>query len=58
MENPPSKLSYTVWGRTVTIEREHSDIGLDDFKEDLYALARASGWSEEQVKEIFNEHDD
>ena len=42
--NPPSKFTATMWGKTVTIELDHSDINLNELMDIFKGLAIASGF--------------
>jgi hypothetical protein len=42
--NPPSKFTATMWGKTVTIELDHSDIDLNEVMDIFKGLAIASGF--------------
>ena len=42
--NPPSKFTATMWGKTVTIELDHSDIDLNELMDIFKGLAIASGF--------------
>lgn len=42
--NPPAKFTASMWGKTVTIELDHSDFDLSELMEIFKALAIASGF--------------
>ena len=42
--NPPSKFTATMWGKTITIELDHSDIDLNEVMDIFKGLAIASGF--------------
>ena len=42
--NPPSKFTATMWGKTVTIELDHSDIDLNELMDIFKGLTIASGF--------------
>lgn len=42
--NPPSKFTATMWGKTVTIELDHSDFDLSELMDIFKGLAIASGF--------------
>ena len=42
--NPPSKFTATMWGKTITIELDHSDIDLNELMDIFKGLAIASGF--------------
>ena len=49
----PYKITIQQYDTKVSIEKDHSDISLEDFAEMLYHISKAVGWSEEQLKDIF-----
>jgi|TARA_R110000822_G_scaffold69985_6_gene169575 hypothetical protein len=49
----PYKITIQQYDTKVSIEKDHSDISLEDFAEMLYNISKAAGWSEEQLKDIF-----
>ena len=61
--NPPSKFTATMWGKTVTIELDHSDIDLNELMDIFKGLTIASGfemtsWNnviKDTASEIYNE---
>jgi hypothetical protein len=61
--NPPSKFTATMWGKTVTIELDHSDFDLSELMDIFKGLAIASGfemtsWNnviKDTASEIYNE---
>ena len=53
--NPPSKLSFTAWGETASIELEGSDLDIEKFYELCERLAGASGFSQKNIKEYFGD---
>lgn len=55
MENPKLKLSFKHWGEKLSIEKDHSDITLDEFYEMCKHLALAAGFGSHNVEEIFGE---
>ena len=42
--NPPSKFTATMWGKTITIELDHSDIDLNELMDIFKGLTIASGF--------------
>lgn len=42
--NPPSKFTATMWGKTITIELDHSDFDLSELMDIFKGLAIASGF--------------
>ena len=42
--NPPSKFTATMWGKTITIELDHSDIDLNELMDIFKGLAITSGF--------------
>ena len=51
--NPPSKISFTAWGETATIELEGSDLDMEKFYELCERLAGAAGFAPNTIKEYF-----
>ena len=51
--NGPFKISVEHWDTKVTIEKDHSDITWDEYVELLKDISRATGWSDEQVYDLF-----
>ena len=49
----PYRITIEQYDQKVSIEKDHSDITLDEFAEMLYNISMAAGWSEENLKEIF-----
>jgi len=57
MKNPPSKLTYTAWGKTISIERENSDVDAGAFAEDLVSLISGAGFNIRSVVESMDYDD-
>lgn len=51
MDNKPCKLTFQHWDETVTIEKDHSDVTLNDFMEMLETLTIAVGFNKESIEE-------
>tara|TARA_R110001606_G_C15246380_1_gene636828 strand:- start:714 stop:959 length:246 start_codon:yes stop_codon:yes gene_type:complete len=51
----PSKISFQHWGEKVTIEREDSDIPIEEFHRMCRQLALAAGFAESIVNEYFEQ---
>ena len=51
--NPPSKISFTAWGETVTIELEGSDLDMEKFYDLCVRLAGAAGFAPKTIEEYF-----
>jgi hypothetical protein len=65
IKNQPSKVSATQWGKTVTIEVEHSDVDLYELLEMFKGLAVGLEYSEsswrsviKELGELYTEEDD
>ena len=54
-ENPPSKISFTAWGETVSIELEGSDLDIEKFYDLCVRLAAAAGFAQNNIKEYFGD---
>jgi hypothetical protein len=54
-DNPKCKMSFTAWGEKVTIQKEYSDITMDEFARMCWHLASAAGFSEGTINEYFLE---
>ena len=48
----PYKIIIEQYYQKVSIEKDHSDITLEEFGEMIYNISMAAGWSEENLKEI------
>ena len=53
--NPPSKFTATMWGKTVTIELDHSDIDLNEVMEIFKGLAIASGFENDSWNSVIKD---
>ena len=53
--NPPSKISFTAWGETASIELEGSDLDMEKFYELCERLAGAAGFAQKTIKEYFGD---
>lgn len=53
--SPPSKISFTSWGETVSIELEGSDLDMEKFYDLCVRLAGAAGFHENTIKKYFGE---
>jgi len=53
--NPPSKMSFTAWGETVSIELEDSDLDMQTFYDLCIRLAGAAGFHPNTIKKYFGE---
>ena len=53
--NPPSKISFTAWGETATIELEGSDLDMEKFYDLCVRLAGAAGFHPNTIKNYFGE---
>ena len=53
--NPPSKMSFTAWGETASIELEGSDLDMEKFYELCVRLAGAAGFNPNTIKEYFGD---
>lgn len=53
--NPPAKFTATMYGKTVTIEMDHSDIDLTELMEIFKGLAIASGFENESWNSVIKE---
>ena len=51
--NPPSKISFTAWGETASIELEGSDLNMEEFYDLCVRLAAAAGFAQNNIKEYF-----
>ncbi len=51
--NPPSKISFTAWGETASIELEGSDLDMEKFYELCERLAGAAGFHGNTIQEYF-----
>ena len=51
--NPPSKMSFTAWGETASIELEGSDLDMEKFYELCERLAGAAGFAPKTIEEYF-----
>ena len=49
----PYRITIEQYDQKVSIEKDRSDITLDDFADMIYSISIAAGWSEDQLKEIF-----
>ena len=49
----PYRITIEQYDQKVSIEKDRSDIDLEEFLEMLYSISKAAGWSEESLKEIF-----
>lgn len=49
----PYRITIEQYDQKVSIEKDHSDIDLEEFGEMLYNISIAAGWSEENLKEMF-----
>ena len=54
MKNPPYRIIIEQYGDRVMVETDHSDVDLVEFCDMLRRVCLAAGWSEGQVREIFN----
>jgi hypothetical protein len=55
MENKPCKLTFQHWDETVSIEKNYSDITVDEFFEMCKQVALAAGFSRKNIKEYFEQ---
>ena len=55
IKNQPSKVSATQWGKTVTIEVEHSDVDLYELLEMFKGLAVGLEYSESSWRNVIKE---
>lgn len=55
IKNQPSKVSATQWGKTVTIEVEHSDVDLYELLEMFKGLAVGLQYSEDSWRRVIKE---
>ena len=53
--NPPSKFTATMWGKTVTIELDHSDFDLSELLEIFKGLTIASGFEVSSWNNVIKE---
>lgn len=53
--NPPSKFTATMYGKSVTIEMDHSDIDLTELMEIFKGLAIASGFANDSWDSVIKE---
>ena len=53
--NPPSKISFTAWGETASIELESSDLDMEKFYDLCVRLAAAAGFAQNNIKEYFGD---
>jgi len=54
--NPPSKISFTAWGETATIELEGSDLDIEKFYDLCVRLAGAAGFAPKTIEEWFKDY--
>jgi len=57
-KNPPFRITVSQYGTTVTIEKDHADIDIYEYREMAIAIAIALGWSRESIDGIFKNIDD
>jgi len=53
--NPPAKFTATMWGKTVTIELNHSDFDLSELLEIFKGLTIASGFTNDSWNSVIKE---
>lgn len=53
MENPKSKISFTSWNETVSIEKPNSDLNMEEFYDMCKQLALGAGFDSKTVNEYF-----
>ena len=53
--NPPSKMSFTALGETVSIELEDSDLDMRTFYDLCIRLAGAAGFAQNTIDNYFGE---
>jgi len=54
--NPPSKISFTAWGETVSIELEDSDLDMKTFYDLCIRLAGAAGFAQNTIDNYFGDN--
>lgn len=57
-KNPAFQITVSQYGTTVTIEKDHADIDIYEYREMAIAIALALGWSRESIDGIFKNIDD
>jgi len=55
-KNPSCKLSFKHWGQKVSVQRDHSDLDIEEFHDLCKTLAYAAGFGDANVREYFGEH--
>ena len=54
METIKCTMSFKHWGEKVAITKPNSDINMEEFWEMCKTLARATGYTERNIKEYFD----
>jgi len=49
----PFKITIEHYDEVVSVQKNRSDISLEEFGEMLYHISIASGWNKKQLEEIF-----
>ena len=52
------RITVSQYGTTVTIEKDHADIDIYEYREMAIAIALALGWTRESIDGIFKNIDD
>ena len=55
MTNPKSKMTFSHWGGKVTIQKDHSDITIEEFFEMVRCIALGAGFSEESINQYLEQ---
>jgi hypothetical protein len=55
MENKPLKITVEHWDTKISIEKDHSDVAIQELHEMWISMVRALGFSYKSIKEIYDE---
>lgn len=55
MTNKPFKLTVQHWDKIITIEKDHSDVNMEELHEMWLSMVKAIGFNYDTIKEYYGE---
>ena len=55
MLNKPFKLTVEHWNTKISIEKDHSDVGMEELHDMWISMVKAIGFSANTIKEFYDE---